>query len=54
MTKIDTDFDSWFEALQLSLFERNINYRDREAVRDDYDAGLDVYVVADGIALEYE
>lgn len=54
MTKTETDFDSWFEMLQLSLAERDIIYSDRGAVRVDYDAGLDVYVVAEEIALEYE
>lgn len=54
MNRIDIDFESWFDMLAEALEEVGVNFRDADSVRDDYDAGKDVYDVVDEIRAEYE
>jgi len=54
MNKNDCDFDTWFDALVLNINEQTgVNFRDRESVKDDYNAGRDLFDVADEISAEY-
>jgi hypothetical protein len=53
MDKKDTDFDTWFDCLVMQLLDENINFRDRDSVREDYDKGKNMYDVLDEIKAEY-
>ena len=54
MTNNDTDFDTWFDILSMNLLDRcGVDFNDRDAVRDDFDRGRDVFDVIDEIAAEY-
>lgn len=53
MNKQDTDFDRWFELLQMNLAEKSINFKDSDSVREDYDDGKDLFDVVEEIAAEY-
>lgn len=48
------EFDDWFENLRLTLLDENIQFNDRESVREDFEAGRDLFEVADEIRAEYE
>lgn len=55
MTKNDCDFNEWFGCLQMNVLDAcGVDFRDEDAVRDDYDNGRDMHDVAEGIAAEYE
>lgn len=54
MTKNETDFESWFDMLQTALSEAGVSFHDADAVRDDYEAGKDLYDVSAEIQAEYE
>ena len=54
MTQQEFDFDSWFDVLCTLLSDRDITFRDRDSVREDYDAGRDVFDVCDEIVAEYD
>lgn len=54
MNNRDTDFESWFSALQSQVLDRaGVNFRDEDSVRGDFDEGRDVFDVADEIVREY-
>ncbi len=53
MTKNETGFESWFDYMKNYLAESGIDFRDEDAVREDYESGKDFYDVADEIKLEY-
>lgn len=53
MTNQDTDFDNWFDLLQMNLADRGITFTDRDSVRGDYEAGRDIFDVVDLVAAEY-
>lgn len=54
MTNRDTDFDTWFDILTMSLLDRvGVDFRDTESVRGDFDEGRDVHDVIDELAAEY-
>ena len=54
MTSSDTEFDTWFDTLQLHVLDATgVQFRDRDSVRGDYDAGKDVFDVIDEIVDEY-
>ncbi len=54
MTRDEVCFEDWFDNLCLILSGKSINFRDADSVRDDYEAGRDVFDVADEIAQEDE
>lgn len=55
MTKCDSSFDDWFANLQLLVLDQaGADYRDADSVREDYEAGRNVFDVADEIAAEYQ
>ena len=55
MTKSDSTFDDWFANLQLlALDQTGADYRDVDTVREDYEAGRNVFDVTDEIAAEYQ
>ena len=54
MTKKDAEFETWFDILAVNVLDRTgVNFRDKDSVRDDYEAGMDLYDIADSIAAEY-
>lgn len=54
MNKTDTDFETWFDILKMQVMDRTgVSFRDRDSVREDFDAGRNVYDVIDEIAAEY-
>lgn len=54
MNKRDAEFDDWYSVLQMHVLDNTgIEFRDEEAVREDYDAGKDVFDVIDEITAEY-
>lgn len=55
MTKSDgVSFEDWFDSLRIHVLDRTgIEFRDADAVREDYDDGKDMHDVADEIAAEY-
>lgn len=54
MTKTEFDFDTWFGVLQANVLDRSgVDFKDEDAVRDDYNNGRDVYDVIDEIVAEY-
>ena len=54
MTKDDTDFDTWFDIVQMRVGElTGIQFMDRASVREDFDDGLDCFTVAESIADEF-
>lgn len=55
MTKRDSSFDDWFSNLQLLVLDHvAADFRDAGSVRHDYEAGRNVFDVADEIAAEYQ
>lgn len=54
MTNTDTSFEDWFDNLKMYVLDRTgVEFRDADAVRDDYERGRSMYDVADEIAAEY-
>ncbi len=53
MDKFDTDFDTWFDCLCINLLDAGIDFKDRDAVRSDYDDGQNMYDVVEAIVQEY-
>jgi len=53
MDKFDTDFDAWFDCLQMSLADEGIDFQDKDSVADDYDSGANMFDVLDSIKAEY-
>ncbi len=53
MTKNDTAFKNWFDYMANYLADSGIDFRDEDAVRDEYESGKDFHDVADEIKLEY-
>lgn len=53
MNNDDTDFETWFSCLQVTLLDAGVDFYDDAAVREDYDQGKDMYDVVDSIVLEY-
>ncbi len=54
MTSEEFDFDTWFDALAAAALDKcGVDFKDRDAVRADYEAGRDYADVADEIADEY-
>ncbi len=53
MTKDDTTFEDWFDYMASYLADSQIDFRDEDSVREDYEAGKDFHDVADSIKLEY-
>ena len=54
MTKNEFDFDCWFDSLSAMVLDKcGVDFRDEDAVRDDYEAGRNCADVADEIADEY-
>lgn len=54
MTNQEFSFDVWFDVLQSHVLDRTgVDFRDRDSVRGDYDAGADVFDVIDDICAEY-
>ena len=49
----NADFEEWFDTLQMHLSDRGIQFTDKEAVREDYLQGKNVFDVVDEIAAEY-
>lgn len=49
----DTDFETWFDTLCMLLLDESINFKDADSVRADFEAGKNVFDVADEIAAEY-
>jgi len=48
------DFSTWFGALQANVLDRcGVDFKDEDSVRQDYEAGKDVYDVIDEIVAEY-
>lgn len=55
MTNDDTDFDTWFGVLQVNVLDQTgVDFKDEDAVRDDFGAGRSVYDVIDEIVAEYQ
>lgn len=53
-TKETQSFDDWFDLLVMQVLDRTgVTFRDRDSVREDYDAGKDLHDVVDEIADEY-
>ena len=54
MTKNEADFETWFENLAMHVLDKTgVEFRDEDSVREDYEAGRDIFEVADEIAAEY-
>lgn len=54
MTNRDTDFETWFETLEMHVADRTGKWNlDQDTFREDYDAGKDVWDVIDETAAEY-
>ena len=54
MTKNDTDFETWFDNLANHVLDRTgADFRDTDSVRDEYEAGRDMFDVADDISAAY-
>jgi len=54
MTKDECNFDTWFTGLSMNIYEQcQVNFNDEDSVREDYDAGRDLFDVADKISGEY-
>jgi hypothetical protein len=54
MTGPEFDFETWFGVLQVNVLDRSgVDFRDEASVREDYDAGRDVYDVIDEIVDQY-
>ena len=54
MTKNEIGFDVYFNTLSSLVFEQTgVNFTDEDSVFADYEAGKDVFVLADEIAKEY-
>lgn len=54
MTKNDVDFDTYFETLQIHVADRaGAHFSDEAAIREDYEAGRNVFDVIDEICAEY-
>ena len=52
--KDEYTFQEWFSQLKVSVLEKtNVDFRDEDAVKDDYDSGKHFADIADEIALEY-
>lgn len=49
----DTNFETWFDCLHMNLLDAGINFTDRSSVREDYEAGKNMFDVVDEIILEY-
>jgi hypothetical protein len=54
MDNTTVDFDEWFEHLEMLLSEEGINFQDQDAVREDFNAGKNIFDVCDEIKAEYE
>ena len=55
MTHEDYSFDEWFNTLTAEVLARSgFRFCDPDAVREDYDAGMNMHDVADDIVAEYE
>lgn len=55
MTKDQVDFDTWFYAMCMEILEATgVQFRDEDAVREDYDSGANCYDVAREIVDEYK
>jgi len=54
MTKKDCDFETWFDLLAANVLDQSgFEFRDEESVKDDYEAGKNLFDVADSIVAEY-
>jgi len=53
MDNTDTDFGTWFSCLQVNLLDAGINFKDENSVREDFNAGKNMYDVCDKIIDEY-
>jgi hypothetical protein len=54
MVKGELDFEAWFDILSVMVLDKcGVNFRDKESVRNDYEAGKNCADVADAIAAEY-
>jgi hypothetical protein len=54
MDNNETDFGTWFGVLQTNVLDRTgVEFKDEDAVREDYDQGRSVYDVIDEIVAEY-
>jgi len=53
MTNNDIDFAGWFEFLHMHLSERGICFDNADSVIDDYEAGKNLFDVAEEIADEF-
>lgn len=53
MNKTDSNFDTWFDVLQMQLSDAGINFKDAELVRKDYDDGKSLFEVLEEIKAEY-
>lgn len=53
MDNTDTSFETWFDCLCMNLLDAGIDFKDRDAVREDYNDGKNMFDVADEIKQEY-
>lgn len=54
MTKNEVTFETWFDNLQLIVFDKaHVSFRDEAAARDFYNKGRNVFDVADEISTEF-
>lgn len=54
MDKKDFTFDTWFSNLSMLVLDRTgVEFKDADSVKADYDAGKNMYDVADEICAEY-
>jgi len=54
MDKQSHSFDDWFGVIQANVLDRTgVDFKDEDSVRQDYEAGKDVYDVIDDICAEY-
>lgn len=54
MTKNDVDFDTYFSNIQMHVLDRvGVDFQDEDSVREDYEAGRDLFDVIDEICAEY-
>lgn len=55
MDKTEYEFEEWFGVLQCYILDEiELDFKDTNAVRPEYDKGRDVYDLADEIIAEYK